>query len=342
MKDPTEIDLPLISVVICTYNPRIEYLSQTLDSLQNQSLPLADWELILVDNNSSTSLKDSYLLNWHPNARWLHELKRGKLYALMKGISSSKAQLIITIDDDCLPDADYFETALSIHQSHPNLGAFGAGTILPLYERVPPHWFEEISGLLAIRKTNKAEISDAIREDNRPWGLGLCVTRIVAQAWLDWCINDCDQALVLCGRKATALEDDLFSIFAVWLGMSFGIFPELQISHIIPSSRLCMDYLTSMAYDNGYSHAQMAFFTNQSHLNSDRPASLKAALVLLMKLKPGLASIEMHRFITQLSDSKPRRQLRAAREQGWMKAVQDYRSRHCRSHEHSAMNIDQS
>jgi glycosyltransferase involved in cell wall biosynthesis len=42
----------LISAVICTHNPRRDYLERTLQALKSQTLPLPDWELVIVDNAS--------------------------------------------------------------------------------------------------------------------------------------------------------------------------------------------------------------------------------------------------------------------------------------------------
>ena len=43
----------LLSVLICTHNPRRDYLDQVLAALRAQTLPVAEWELIVVDNASA-------------------------------------------------------------------------------------------------------------------------------------------------------------------------------------------------------------------------------------------------------------------------------------------------
>ena len=62
------------SVVICTHNPRQNYLERTLDSLRAQTLPSHKWELILVDNASREPVADKCDLTWHPRGR--HILSR--------------------------------------------------------------------------------------------------------------------------------------------------------------------------------------------------------------------------------------------------------------------------
>jgi len=60
-----------ISVVICSHNPRVDYLARMLGALQAQTLPSSDWELLFVDNASSSRLEDICDLSWHPNARYI-------------------------------------------------------------------------------------------------------------------------------------------------------------------------------------------------------------------------------------------------------------------------------
>ena len=52
-----------ISVIICSLNPRSDYLRRVLDSLQGQTLPASKWELLLVDNGSDYPLADSWDLS---------------------------------------------------------------------------------------------------------------------------------------------------------------------------------------------------------------------------------------------------------------------------------------
>jgi glycosyltransferase involved in cell wall biosynthesis len=46
----------MISVIICTHNPREDYLRQTLAAWRAQTLPTAQGELRLIDNASKRNL----------------------------------------------------------------------------------------------------------------------------------------------------------------------------------------------------------------------------------------------------------------------------------------------
>ncbi len=48
---------PFLSVVLCTYNPRADYLQRVIEGLKAQTLRQSAWELIVVDNNSQPPLR---------------------------------------------------------------------------------------------------------------------------------------------------------------------------------------------------------------------------------------------------------------------------------------------
>ena len=50
-------NLPRVSVVIPTHNPRMDYLRRVLEALRQQTLPCEQWELLFVDNNSQPELR---------------------------------------------------------------------------------------------------------------------------------------------------------------------------------------------------------------------------------------------------------------------------------------------
>jgi glycosyltransferase involved in cell wall biosynthesis len=312
----------LVTVVVSTFNPNKHHFSRTLQALAAQSLPATAWELILVDNNSDCPLALNYPVEWHPNVRWLHEPEQGKISAMRRGFGSATADLIITVDDDNILSPGYLETALSIAGKHPDLGAFGAGRTEAEYEIEPPSWFHLVSGFLALRQVDQVMIGGG----NKPWGLGLCITRTVAQAWLHWCASKLTQYPSLKGRKATTLEDTLFSFCAVQNGLDYGIFPELKLIHQISSSRLEISYLSALAYDQGYSHAYFAIIIGESLSNPIREGSAKAAGMLLLQGRPKLAREEFRRFIVHSRQPDEVTALRLCLAIGWDHALEAYQN----------------
>lgn len=132
---------PKLSVILCTHNPRPDYLARTLSALQIQTLALEQWELLLVDNASEQILASTIDLSWHPQSRHIRENQLGLTPARLRGIQEATSETLVFVDDDNVLNADYLEIALSISQTSPIIGAWG-GQIRAEFEVPPPVWAE--------------------------------------------------------------------------------------------------------------------------------------------------------------------------------------------------------
>ena len=63
----------LISVVICTHNPRADFITRALGALREQTFPKDKWELIVVDNASDENVASRFLIDWHPTVQHVRE-----------------------------------------------------------------------------------------------------------------------------------------------------------------------------------------------------------------------------------------------------------------------------
>ncbi len=68
-----------ISVIICTHNPRPDYLGRVLEALKAQTLSKDQWELLLIDSASDDPIAGRVDLLWQPNAKHIRETAIGKL-----------------------------------------------------------------------------------------------------------------------------------------------------------------------------------------------------------------------------------------------------------------------
>src|SRR5271165_1259602 len=86
---------PDISVVLCTHNPRDDYLDRVLIGLRSQTLSFQRWELLLIDNASNEPLADRFDIGWHPNGRHVREDELGVIVARLRGIAEAAAELLL-------------------------------------------------------------------------------------------------------------------------------------------------------------------------------------------------------------------------------------------------------
>lgn len=250
-----------LSVIICSHNPRPDYLRRTLEGLRRQSLSHAHWELLLIDNASDEPLPKTFDLSWHPAGRHFREEKLGLTPARLRAIEEAQSNLLLFVDDDNILDKDYLRNALRIAASHPFLGVFGAATIEPEFELQPPPEFESYLVMLALRREGKDVWSNDLEfRSPKPYGAGLCVTRKTAEAFAYK--TKCDGRRLRLGRKGSQLascEDLDIAYAAVELGLGYGIFAALKLIHLISAARVDERYLLRLQSSMAESHTLLHY-----------------------------------------------------------------------------------
>lgn len=245
-----------MSVVICTRSPRRDYLRRVLDALRRQTLPPSCWELLIVDNGSDVSLSDEVDLRWHPLGRHVREDHVGLIHARLRGLSEAHGDLFVFVDDDNVLADNYLEQAAKLATARPDLGVIGAGRMSPEFEAPPPAWLHPRLRMIGVRSVDAAVSGcDPAADADLPCGAGLILTRPVAAAY---------GALVarlgvsdVVGRHGGRLfsgDDDLFAWAAADVGLGFGLFPELRLTHLIRAERVEPNYLIRLVHDHTFSH----------------------------------------------------------------------------------------
>jgi glycosyltransferase involved in cell wall biosynthesis len=267
---------PLLSVIICSHNPRLDYLERTLQGLKAQTLPLNQWELLLIDNASEQPIAERWDLGWHPRARHILERTLGLTAARLRGMQESVAELLVFVDDDNVLCADYLARAISISRERPYIGAFGA-SIAPEFETTPPNYLKNYLSYLAVDEiaqdywTNAPGWSKA-----HPFGAGLCVQRSVAGAYRQATQKDPRRKQL--GRIGAGLgsHDDVDLILcAIDLGMGVGRFQSLKLTHLISPRRVSEDYIVRVASECAASGLVLSSVRNsESHIPEPRWVTL--------------------------------------------------------------------
>jgi glycosyltransferase involved in cell wall biosynthesis len=233
-----------VSVIICTHNPRRAFLEAVIESLRLQSLRLKDWELLVIDNASTEPVTTGYDLAWHPNGRTLREEQLGLTHARLRGISESKADLLIFVDDDNVLATDYLEAALKLAESRPSVGIW-SGRIDLEFQTTPPEWTRRYWSFLVQRTVEHDETTQEMHlEEPLPVGAGMCVRREVALAYLSEARNsEMRISLDRCGASLGSAGDTDMAMLACALGWQRGVFQSLHLRHLIPPERVTEEYL---------------------------------------------------------------------------------------------------
>ena len=244
----------MLSVVICTHNPRLDYLSKCLDALRSQTLPTDGWELRMVDNRSSELLAQRIDLSWHTNAQIAREETLGLTPARLRGIRESMGELLVFVDDDNVLDPDFLEVALRIMEERPFLGSW-SGQCRPVFEEPPPEWTRRYWGNLVIRVFDSDVWSNLPRlADSMPCGAGLCVRRAVALHYLE--LHESGRRSIQLDRNGKSLVsggDNDLAACACHIGLGLGLIASLRLTHLISRERLTVDYLERLSEGIHYS-----------------------------------------------------------------------------------------
>jgi|SRR5579872_5150439 len=106
-----------ISVIIPACNEE-STLPHLLKSLGKQTLDKKQYEVIVVDNNSSDNTSSVAL---HFGARVVNESMQGIVYARQRGSLAAKGKIIVSTDADCIVPSDYLEKIYNEFDKDPNL-----------------------------------------------------------------------------------------------------------------------------------------------------------------------------------------------------------------------------
>jgi hypothetical protein len=234
----------MLSVIICTHNPRADYLQRCIDALRSQTFSSQGWELLLVDNRCDEPVAERVDLSWHPVARIVREETPGLTAARLRGIRESKGNLLVFVDDDNVLDPDFLELAQHTMDQTPFLGSW-SGQCRPAFEIKPPEWTRRYWGNLVIREFDRDIWSNLPRlPESMPCGAGLCIRRSVALLYLD--LHKSGKRPFQFDRNGKSLlsgGDNDLAACACDMGLGVGLISSLKLTHLIPSERLTEDYL---------------------------------------------------------------------------------------------------
>jgi glycosyltransferase involved in cell wall biosynthesis len=249
----------LISVIIPTYNPNLQRLQQTLNGLKAQSLPYSSWELIIIDNNSSSHFADNVDVSWQVASQIVREPRQGLTYARLKGFLSAKGDIIVMVDDDNILQQDYLQQVSTIFEANLKLGAAG-GKSLPLFETDQPEWLKEFYGSLALRDPgDKVVIS---KWENKypefaPIGAGMAIRKEALKSYINKTTTQTTAISDRTGSSLTSGGDNDIVIEISKSGWLLGYFPQLSLQHIIPADRTKSSYLARLVNNTNKSWIQL-------------------------------------------------------------------------------------
>ena len=133
---------PEVSVIVATYN-RGDTVRGTIESLMNQECDGLEYEVIVVDNNSSDdtrrAIEDLRSRPGYEKLSYFFEQQQGVSYARNTGIAAARAPVLAFTDDDIRPANNWVRSIHDGFKRFPQVDCLG-GKVLPEIGTEFPGW----------------------------------------------------------------------------------------------------------------------------------------------------------------------------------------------------------
>ena len=134
-----------VSAVLCSYN-RARFIINAVESLFNQEFDKNEYEVIVVDNNSTDNtieLLEAYR-QAHPDYHFSYhtEHHQGVAYARTRCAKEAKGEIVAYLDDDSTAQPGWLTGIHSFFDKHPAVWSVG-GKIIPRFLTEIPDWYSK-------------------------------------------------------------------------------------------------------------------------------------------------------------------------------------------------------
>jgi len=238
-----------ITIAICTYN-RADYLRDTLRDLANQSADKSQFEILVINNNSTDETESvcEEFLDKHRELKFtfVNETRQGLSYARNRAVSEADSDVILYIDDDVQLKSDFVTSALNHMKKYPDADCAG-GRIYVHFDSGEPDWIpDELMPMFGLHDLGN---SDRIYpKSNFPRGGNMLIKRDVFES-----IGRFPTDLGRIGKKLLGSEEKAFFDKAREKGFTLYYWPEMELNHRIGNQRLTEEYLKNQSLGIGLS-----------------------------------------------------------------------------------------
>ncbi|MGL6269161.1 MAG: glycosyltransferase [Chitinophagaceae bacterium] len=287
-----------ISVVICTYN-REDYIEEAMLSLYNQTLEKENYEVIIVNNNSTDETENvcNGFIEKHQDANfyYFNEERQGASFARNTGSTYVKSPLICFMDDDAIAASDYLERIVLFFEQHPDAGGLG-GRIIPRYIPNEPKWMSHFVSSL-VGNFNYSETVTIFRDNKYPLESNMIVRKKDFDSIGGF--NSSLPGVVGKLRIGGEGKDFFFRLKALRKPIYYD--PDIKVEHVVETAKLTREYMYRVASGIGRGErvrmkekGNWAFFNKILEYIFKLGAAFILALIYIFRGKPARALPVIH------------------------------------------------
>ena len=238
------------SFITCTYN-RDKYIGQTLQSVCDQKYPDNNYEIIVIDNNSTdntASICEEFRAEYpNKNFRYFKEMNQGLSFALNRGIKEAQGEYLIFVDDDETIIPEHLERLDNHLRTYPEAVLCGT-PVIPVYEIPEPKWMSRFTQRLIGGYFDQGKEVKILEAKNYPGTGHTIIKKELYERYGNYNTE--------LGRKGTSLigaeDKDMFNrlknnnIICYYL-------PDIPIYHHIPPNKMTDELFHKLTYSIGKS-----------------------------------------------------------------------------------------
>jgi glycosyltransferase involved in cell wall biosynthesis len=247
-----------VSVVVPTYN-RARLLGETLDRIAQHRTSAKDWDVLVVDNNSTDDTRGEVERrkgSFPVPLRYLFEPRQGRSSALNAGIEATTARVLVFTDDDVLVADGWLDEAAAPLLDGRGISYTG-GPVRPIWGAPRPPWLAadraDLWGTIAILDYG---VEPFVFEERQrvPLGANMAVHRELFQR-----IGRFDARLGRNGTGKQLLGQEVPELLARSRAAgACGLYvPRMVVDHHVPAGRLTKEYFRRWWYGKGLSRATL-------------------------------------------------------------------------------------
>jgi glycosyltransferase involved in cell wall biosynthesis len=253
-----------IAVVIATHN-RDQYLMKALDGLSSQTLPAAEYEVLVIDNASTDATRERVLARAKVaiNIQYIYEPTLGASAARNTGWRAARSPYVAFLDDDAIPDRDWLERIIRAFEEVTPHPACVGGRVEPIYEVPPPDWIEGLllDYLTVIDHSPVPVFLVDIIQRQKLASANMAVERHALEQ-----VGGLNTRLDRVGTRLLSGGDVLVQLQLEKLGMPVYYDPAIHVRHHVSAKRLTREWMADRAYWGGVSDALLSFFQRGGNL----------------------------------------------------------------------------
>jgi glycosyltransferase involved in cell wall biosynthesis len=283
------------SVIIPTYN-RASLLRETLERIASLRPYAIDWDVVVVDNNSTDATRETVgdLRRHYPvPLEYVFEPRQGRSWALNAGIDRSSAPALLFTDDDVIVGDDWLNAAIDPLTPPKNDAgiSYTGGPVRPIWEAPRPAWLaahrSDLWGTIAILDYGREPF---VFEERRrvPLGANMAVSRSLFER-----IGRFDGRLGRTGTGKHVLGQEVPEFLA--RSRAYGArglyVPAMTVDHHVPAQRLTKEYFRRWWYGKGMSRAELDRLQPVTELGVDLNKVRHLANVPVFMLRTALGDV---------------------------------------------------